>query len=197
MKKLLLLFTTLLLISCSSEDSESCEQIMCYNNGTTNSDCSCDCPYNYTGTDCSEQREPNEIIITNVTVQKFPIDDDGITWDFGVDDDILADVYFKIFECGVDGCSSFELFYDSQIFFENSQTLPLVFDNENIVFQNYRINRFFYIQLFDYDNLTADDEMTSAAEGLFKIYNENNSFPETLRIVGSDFTVDLNLSYYF
>jgi hypothetical protein len=201
MKKLiklpLLLITLLLIFSCSSEDSASCEQIMCYNNGTTNSDCGCDCPYNYTGIDCSEQREPNEIIITKVTVEVFPVYDDGSYWDVDIDDDIIADVYFKIFECVDDGCSTISEFYDQPTYFENPETLPLVFDDLNIVFQNYRINRFFYIQLFDYDNLTADDEMTSAAEGFFNIYTENNSFPETLKIVGSDFIVEMELSYNF
>lgn len=200
MKKLLLLFTTILLISCSSEDSASCEQIMCYNNGTTNSDCGCDCPYNYTGIDCSEQREPDEILITKVTVQAFPIRNGVMDWDVDIDDDILADVYFKIFECGFDGCSSFSLFYDSPEFFENALNSPLVFDFENIVFENYRINRFFLIQLFDYDGnliLNDDDPMTNLAEGIFNIYTENNSFPETLRIVGSDFIVDMELSYNF
>ena len=201
MKKLLklplLLITLLLIFSCSSEDSASCEQIICYNNGTTNSDCGCDCPYNYTGIDCSEQREPNEIIITKVTVEAFPVYDDGDYWDVDIDDDILPDVYFKIFECVDDICSTTSEFYDSPAYYENVQALPLVFDYENIVFQSFRINRPFYIQLFDLDNLTADDEMTNPAEGLFFIYTENNSFPETLRIVGSDFIVEMELSYNF
>lgn len=170
---------------------------MCYNNGTANSDCGCDCPLNYTGMDCSEQREPNEIIITKVTVEGFPVDNDGSWWDIDIDDDILADVYFKIFECVDNTCSTTSEFYDSPEYFENAQTLPLVFDYENIVFESYSINRLFYIQLFDFDNLSNDDPMTNPSDGLFYIYTENNSFPETLRIVGSDFIVNMELSYYF
>lgn len=189
-KSTLLLALCLIIFNCSSS-SDDCEVIACVNGGVF-SDCACDCPQGYTGTDCSQQVEPNKITISKVNLRLFPLTKpNNDSWDAPLSNpEAYPDVYFQIIR------GSSNIIYDSPTFIENADlTKDYVFTLDTpIDITNYDMS--FIISLFDYDEIGDDENMASEA---FFIYEDDNDFPNTLTILDSNqpIAVDLELSYEF
>jgi hypothetical protein len=82
--KIIALFTLVLFSSGCSSDStdDGCTPITCLNSGISNSNCGCDCPQGFTGSNCSTQIMPTSIKILKVRVKKFPnLKENGDQWD--------------------------------------------------------------------------------------------------------------------
>ena len=96
MKKLIFL-SLFLIFSCSSdnESDNSCTPVACLNGGTPTTDCGCDCPEGFSGSDCSVKLTPTSVSITKIDIKKFPDSYNGDWWDtFPSNSD--ADIYFTI-----------------------------------------------------------------------------------------------------
>ncbi|MDO5971038.1 hypothetical protein Q4Q35_14620 [Flavivirga aquimarina] len=188
-KPTIFLVLCLIMLNCS-KNSDSCETIVCFNGGTF-TDCECDCPEGYTGTDCSEQVTPRSITITKVIVKAFPIQrTNGDNWDFDLLNPIneLPDVYIT-FENSV-----LDVIYDSTTFFQNASIAPNLYleFTPNLKIVNY-VNGFI-VNIYDYDENSEDDFMASEP---FIVYNNFNGFPETLEVknVSQSLLVGLELTY--
>ncbi|WP_303316932.1 hypothetical protein Q4Q34_09015 [Flavivirga abyssicola] len=186
---LLALFS--IILGCSSS-SDSCETITCLNGGVF-TDCECECPEGYTGSNCSTQITPKSITITKATVKAFPIQQsNGDNWDFDLitPNNELPDVYITFQN------SNLDVIYDSDTFFENI----LITGGNYLEFSpNLKIVNYanaFLVNIYDYDPNDADDFMASQG---FVIYNEFNGFPETIEVkdVSDSILVELQLNYEF
>jgi hypothetical protein len=194
MKKLLkitaFVFLTLNFLGCSSDSSDdSCTPIACLNNGISNSDCGCDCPLGYSGSNCGTIVPPLKVIITKVVVKAFPnLNPQGFLWD-GTND---ADIYIK-FNSGTN------VIYDHPTFISNApggSNLNYQFTLSPIL-QITNVNSPLIVSLWDYDlgdiPSNADDNIASA--GFFPF--NGNSFPSTITITDptSPTIFEIHLSY--
>lgn len=194
MKKLLKISAFVLLAlnfsGCSSDSSETpCTPIACLNNGVSNSDCGCDCPVGYSGTNCGTIVTPSKVIITKVVVKAFPnLNDSGFLWD-GTND---ADIYIKFNNGTTD-------VYDHPTYLSNT-TGGTILNYQFTLSPNLQItnvNSLMFVELWDYDlgdiPANADDFMVSAP---FLPFN-GNSFPSVLTVnsLTSQTTFELHLTY--
>lgn len=192
---LILLFAFL---GCSSDSSDSsnptCTPITCYNGGTSNAGCGCDCPLGFTGPDCSVQKTPTKILIAKIRVLSFDnLDISGNYWDnFSGQPDILLQL--------LNGTSPFATIYSSNTYFENT-----ISDNSTywdfIPTSPIEITQFskpYILQLFDYDGAdipaNSDDNMGYIS---FFPYTVSDGFPQSITIEDSSYKLKFQvfLSY--
>jgi len=165
----------LLLSSCSSDSSTTpCVQVVCLNEGVSNSDCGCDCKEGYSGENCSVRVAPKKVIITKVVVKSFDnLNPNGIPHDIGG----LPDIYIKISR-GSQLLLDYPSFY-SNVTNENNQRYDFPI-TPNLEITN--ISTQHTISLWDYDlgdiPSSADDFM---GEAKFFPYN-GNEFPNFITI---------------
>lgn len=189
-KLILLSILTATYFSCSSDDSDGCNTIICQNGGTF-VDCACECPQGFTGSDCSNQVIPTSISIDKVTVRLFPsLNGNGAQWDDGIGNEVRPDLYFQLIN------SQSTIIYDSPVFYENANVAnDHVFNLGNpIVITNF--SQPYIVSLFDFDTVGQDDNMASDA---FFIYEDGNGFPSVISILDTEqpIAVDLEVSYQF
>ena len=190
MKKLLkisaFVLLTLNFTSCSSD--EPCAPIDCLNDGVSNSNCGCDCPQGYTGTNCSTVLQPSKVIITKVVVKTFNnLDDSGFLWD-GTNG---ADIYIK-FNNGTTDVYSHPSYFSNTTGGTNLNYQFTLSPNLQIT----NVNSPMSVQLWDYDlediPPTADDYMGFAVFSPFNGY----SLPSVLTVNSDgDTTFDIYLTY--
>ncbi len=161
----LFLMLCMSLFSCKKDtediQKDLCKGIICKNGGNcVNGDCNC--PPQWTGTDCSQQKTPTNLIIKKILVNKFPANDpNGGSWDLGSG----ADMYLVI-------KSGSTILYTSgyvenavgSATFEPNFTLP-------------DPNGVYTVSIFDYDSLDSDDFM-GGVQGT--VYNSTNGFPAAI-----------------
>lgn len=183
-------FLTLNFLGCSSDSSESpCIPISCLNNGVSNSDCGCDCPQGYTGTNCGTIIQPSRVTITKIVVKSFSnLNPGGFLWD-GTNE---ADIYIKV-------NNGNSVIYDHPSYLSN----VVGGSNLNIAFtlspnlQITSVNSPLIVSLWDYDlgdtPSNPDDNMASAS---FFPFN-GSSFPSTITVNDptSPTTFEIHLSY--
>lgn len=78
--KCISLYFVLLFAFLGCGDSDPCSSVICKNAG----DCVngvCDCPIPYTGVDCTELLEPENVLIKNFLLSKVPATNNGACWD--------------------------------------------------------------------------------------------------------------------
>ncbi|MBP9848502.1 MAG: hypothetical protein KBC58_03610 [Flavobacterium sp.] len=167
---------TLNFLGCSSDSSETpCTPIACLNNGVSNSDCGCDCPVGYSGTNCGTIVTPSKVIITKVVVKAFNnLNSGGIGYDLANG----PDIYIKI-------NSGNTVLYDHPNIFSNATSgldtnYQFVLTPNSLEITN--VNSPLVVSLWDYDlgdtPSNADDNMASAA---FFPFN-GSSFPTSIII---------------
>lgn len=155
--------------------NDLCKGIIC-NNGGNCVNGNCNCPPQWTGTDCTQQKTPTNLAIKFITVNQFPANDpNGGSWDLGSG----ADMYVVI-------KSGTTVLYTSS-YFDNVIGSATFITNFNLpsVTGNYSI------EIFDYDTLDADDYI-GGVQGT--IYTSANGFPSTLGFTCGACTVGYSLS---
>ena len=195
------ILTLSLLFSCSS-DSETetrCTPIACLNNGVSNSNCGCDCPQGFTGSNCSIQSTPTIIKITKIKVKYFPNTDNGSNWDvsFPTANNAWPDIYVTL-----ENSNSVELFnapnYFPNVTSNGSNTWDFIpstpISISFIYFNSLKL------KLYDYDgadsnvNDNLDDLMATT---IFNIYNANGGFPSIITVgnTSTPIVYELSLQY--
>ncbi len=182
--------------SDSSDNSNSCTPIPCYNGGTSNADCGCDCPYGYEGINCSIQKVPTSILITKIRVLQFPNKTlSNSSWDLAGN---APDITIKLQK----GIKPFELLYESPSFFPDAVSNSATAYNfiPSIPIDITDINSPYIISILDYDQSDAivseDDYMGGI---IFDIYKQGNNFPATITVKNTDSQLEfeLSLSYLY
>jgi hypothetical protein len=170
---------------------DPCEGVTCQNGGTCVGTGACSCATGYEGTTCEKQLVPTALIITNVTILKFPqVRINGQTWDIGSD----ADLFLSI-ETG--GGSA--LWTPTSHYTDVKQTdLPLKIKLTNpLTIKNYGDPIFF--RIYDYDT----PQIFEPVGGLGTVlYSKSNPFTAKLRLgeINSSSTnvaFDIEIEYLF
>lgn len=162
----LIILLCLIIFSCKKDaediQNDLCKGIICNNGGTcVNGDCNC--PPQWTGTDCSQQKTPTNLVLKSIHVNKFPpTDANGAGWDFSDG----PDMYIVI-------SSGSTVLYTSPSYL-NVTTANAIF---NINYSLPDVTAIYQISIYDYDDLSADDYM-GGIQGV--IYSSTNGFPTTL-----------------
>lgn len=182
MKKIILciMFSVGFLAACSSDENTEtpCTPIPCLNNGVSNSNCGCDCPQGFGGTNCGTIITPSKVIISKVIVKSFNnLNNSGVGHDLANG----PDIYIKI-------NSGSSVIYDHPTFFSNA-TAGLNTNYEFILsptLQITNVNAPLVISLWDYDlgdtPSSADDNMGIA--GFFPF--NGTSFPNSIVVTDTN-----------
>lgn len=185
MKRLLsILLISFFLITCS-KDKDPCEGIVCVNGGTCINGV-CDCPEGYTGVACGDQDAPSKILISKITVTKFPAtEDDGGGWDLTNGPDIYVTVELD----GTNTTIGFSQFYkedaNPSVDYDLSPQNPIAITS---------INSRHSITLWDYDDIV--DEFIGGV--VFSPYSDTNGFPTEMTLdAGGKVAFTITLSYEF
>ena len=177
------LFSILLFTDCAKEE-DPCADITCQNGGTCING-TCDCPDMYEGPDCSDQKSPQLIKVTKITVTDFPPLDNGASWDAFDGPDMYVEFTYN---GQVVHTTGYYEDADSQIDYEYTPTTNLhLFVPEDQ----------YNIDIYDYDDgITAPDWMGGYT---FTPYSDNNGFPTkiTLEEAGANTSFELEIEYQF
>jgi hypothetical protein len=196
MEKLIKFFTIFILVlffsSCSSDSSDDgCTPITCLNGGISNSNCGCDCPQGFTGSNCSTQIMPTSIKILKVRVKKFPnLKDNGDQWDQVVTGNFVRP------DLNIDIKIGDVVLYDSNVLDDRTSNSNCTDTHDffpNLALNSTGFNSQLSFRLFDYD-ITSYDFMGSY--NTF-IYSSTSGFPTTLLVGNCNNTLvfELTLQY--
>ncbi|GEC77711.1 hypothetical protein [Flavobacterium aquatile] len=176
-KSVLLLIVSTSLLSCSSDDSEPTEPLVC--------------PTGYNGIDCTTQITPTRIVISKIRVKLFPNTNGGNNWDIGSAPDIFV-------RLGIgDGSAS------TVVLFTSDYIADAVSDGTNFFdfTPNTPIELLFPTQqhaiiLGDYDSTSSNEFMGGL---VFNPYNSTGGFPTTITVNNSSIPLrfELTVSYVF
>lgn len=178
---------TILLFSCSNENTKTveadpCAKITCQNNGTCiNGKCSC--PKNYEGPACEQEKTPRKMSMT-ITVTKIPaFKENGTGWDTNGS---APDIYLKIYDAkpkllretnyyqNAQPNGTYK-FSDSYVLIE-SPTTPVI------------------VKIYDYDDFSSDELML---EAVFNPYKDGEGFPETVNYNTKDGRFSFTAKYSY
>jgi len=200
MEKLIKFSTVFILVlffsSCSSDSSDDgCTPITCLNGGISNSNCGCDCPQGFTGSNCSTQMAPAKILISQIKVKNFPNKKpDGITtWDsFPLTPSFNNPDIFPFLTLG-----SISLFQGAafQDVISNGNGTDNFTWIPSTPIQIVAINSQFTLVLYDEDAGIPGYEIMGGFN--FNLYNSTGGFPTTLVLSNpsSPYRFELTLSY--
>ncbi len=191
-----LLFIAIILLSfsaCKKEEksptdptnpNNPCFGITCLNGGhCVNGDC--DCPTQWTGPDCGNQKTPSSILIDKIIVNHFPPTDNGAGWDLTSG----ADIYVKVYT------ESETLIYKHASFYQNADpNQPHSFTISPPISITNTSGRYI-VRLYDNDGTSSDDYIAGI---IFNIYSNTNGFPSKMRFdAGAGFDFDMEVRYNF
>lgn len=171
-KSVFLLIVTTSFFSCSSDDSDKSEPVVC--------------PIGYTGTNCTSQITPTKIIVSKIRVKYFPNTNNGSNWDVGSP----ADIFVRLGRG--DGTSSTVTLYTSNPITDAISDGVTNFDFVPAV----PIELLFPTQqhallLGDYDSTSANELMGGL---LFTPYSTTNGFPTTITVANTTIPLSFELS---
>lgn len=183
-KTIFFLLSFALLLGCKKDDPDPCETVTCLNGGTC-SNGECNCPEEYTGSDCSQQKTPDRIEVRKITVTQFPSTrDNGSSWDFADGPDI-----YPVIAIGTDQLTLLRNnFKEDAISGNYSWNLNGVFIDDPTAVH--------LIGLWDKDDF-GDDEYLGGIQ--FTPYWDNNGFPNPLKLScsGCNTVWELEVNYIF
>jgi hypothetical protein len=172
-----------LFVSCNEDP---CDNVNCLNNGFCVNG-TCDCPVNYTGPTCSDQKTPSVIRLTAITVTKFPGSNNGASWD------PVSNTFPDIFPVITDNNNDIILLNLINDWIENADpSNSYTFNLPANGFEFPNVNANYNILLYDYDG-TSDLDFMGGING--SIYNNNGGFPNSLNFSTNDFSFELQLNY--
>ncbi len=184
MKYRLILFiltiSTLMITISSCDGDRKCKNVVCQYGYC--SDGTCICQNEYTGSDCSIRKAPNQMIVSGVEVTRFPQYIYGTTaWD---DNNGRPDVYATLSKGNVviwTSSTHTNSFYNiSQVLGYPSITINTINDEYNF-------------KLYDWDTPDADDFMGSVS---FVPWQGDMNLPTTLTIdAGGNVAFKITVSY--
>ena len=190
-KSLVLLIVLISFLGCSSS-SDSCTPIVCQNAGTSNSDCGCNCPQGFTGTDCATQLIPSKIKITKFTVTKFNNTNGSSNWD----NNSAPDIFLQLIN-GTNGSNIWlsTIYYPDAVStgtnsFDFIPTTPVEITNTLGQFT-------LFLGDDDVHDMPSNPNDQMAAI-LFNIYSGTSGFPQSMNITNNasiPFRVTLSLQY--
>ena len=200
LKRVSILVVGVLVLSCSSDSSDSstptCTPIACLNGGTSRPDCGCNCAIGFTGSNCSTQITPSSIKITKIRVKKFPnLNTNGNNWDsFALPGWERPDIFPALFPfqgtsvlfAGTPIDDSFSYGNDT---FDFIPTTPIVIT---------QISQQFTLLLIDDDSTTINPNTFETMGGFnFYLYDSTGGFPTiiTLSNATSPYKFELTVSY--
>ncbi len=174
-------------LGCSSDSSDDCQSITCLNGGISNSDCGCDCPQGYTGSNCNIQIQPTTIKITKILIKSFPYTNNGIGWDSVIGNNANeADLLIRLFN------SNGQPFNVGNSYFENaSNAFSYLFTMPSPIIIN-NANELLSLEIYDYDYPDSDDFIKKT---FFYVYNVNGGFPTIKTITDGNVMFDVYLEY--
>lgn len=176
---MVLLSSTILLNSCITDP---CASITCQYGDCVNGDC--DCYEGYEGPDCSEEKTPDAIRISNITITRFPNYDGGTIWDFGSG----PDVYVALWD------QNNELLYKASTYYEDTESGRYYSFDCNVNLTQLSERHSFIV--YDYDVLDADDYMGGVETNIWQTA-KGNSFPTNITVDYGDFSFEVSLGYVF
>ena len=166
LSQFMLIISMSMIIFMTSCNTDPCENSLCLNGGLC-VDGSCDCPDQFEGRSCADQRTPDKVNIRTIQVTRFPGFNHDAEWDTGNG----PDLYFRLYE-GDDPLAQ------PLIAMEDADaTLDYHFFIDFISMR--KVMEEHTIQLRDYDPDDADDFM---GEVKFVPYHMTNGFPSVIVI---------------
>lgn len=198
LKSVVFLAFIILTISCSSDSgsgggSTSCVPITCLNGGVSTSNCGCNCPIGFTGSNCSTQVTPTKILITKITVKNFPNKKpDNSTWD-----DYLLTSYnspdiFPLLSLG--SISLYQGDIKSDVISNGNNTDNFIW-TPTVPIQIISINSQHTLNLYDSDAGTPGFEFMGGFN--FIPYSSTGGFPTTLILTSSTSSYKFELSLMY
>lgn len=137
-----------------------------------------DCPTGFTGSNCSQQVTPTNILIKSISVTSFPATDaNGAGWDLTNG----PDIYITISQNG-------NVLYENSANFSQNGA-PNVTFNTNFVLPD--VDGIYSVSVYDYDDFDSDDFMGGI---ISPIYTSLNGFPSNVVLSCSGCAVSLSLS---
>lgn len=177
MRKVTFLLLLLALAACDKKTTQEdlCEGVICDNGGVCqNGDCQC--PPQWTGPACQEEKTPVKMRVGSIVLTDFPItDSNGGSWDLSDG----ADVFIKITKGGT-------TIYESD--YVLNKFAPLSF-TPNVEFSDPTDS--YTIGVWDYDSTSADDYLGGIT---FTPYQKGKKFPTSFAVNCSSCVVSFNFS---
>ena len=185
-----MLMIAIVFLGCSSDSSDDCQPITCLNGGISNSDCGCDCPQGYTGSNCNSQITPTRIKLNKVRIKYFPnTKTNGAAWDAGLSgNSINPDIFIRL---GLGTGNNIGLIYESGVI--NNAISDGIINYDFIPTTNTYINmptQTHTIILGDYDDIGSNEFMGGFT---FVPYTSNNSFPATILLQDNSIPLSFEL----
>ena len=183
MKPKYFILTALFFLTMFSCQKEPCEGKMCLNEGVC-VDGTCQCPDNFTGENCGEQRTPHFIRVTSVQLTRFPATNAGVSWDPSDG----PDLFFKL-------SNDQHPIAQPIVLMENADPSLDSYFFINLIDIRH-VESTHTMQLFDYDGVDADHDLLG--EIRFDPYHSTNGFPTTIVLDdGGAIAFVLTFDYYF
>lgn len=177
-----LLFCAVLL-STGCEKDQPCTDILCANGGTCVNG-SCDCPDGYTGPDCSDEEEPQAVIIESITVKGFPATAPG-----GGGWDLLDGADLMIF---IEDQNGNEV-WNPNTFYEDADPNGSYSWEPGLRITDVRGRHSLFVLDYD-DGLSANDLIGGAN---FTPYNPGSNFPTQIGGEVEGVSLDIRVRYEF
>jgi len=142
------------------------------------------CGEGYQGEDCTVQITPTKILIEKIVVNSWPTTSGGSSWDLTS----RADLYPVLKKNGNTIWTSPTFYSDVSI----STSYSYELGSSNISFTE--VNERYLLELYDHDSGSADDFMQGVT---FVPYQNNNGFPNTIKINAGDISADIHVRYVY
>lgn len=165
MKKLKLMFVLFAAIALGSSCNKtpltppppppppSCNTV-CQNGGTVNTNCGCNCPAGFTGTNCGTALTLRSVTVTRIDVINFPRTYNSgqvaYNWDPGTDLSKYPDIYINI-NAGTTSTGT-----QSSAIYSNVNSVPQTYTIDRITLPNPSSN--YSISMYDYDGLSVNPQ---------------------------------------
>jgi len=191
LKNVAMLLMISLFFGCSkdSPSSSACTPIPCLNGGVSNSNCGCNCPQGFTGSNCGTQITPTFINITKIKVIDFPMtNSNGNQWDtLAVGNYVRPDI-FPFLSIGTTTLFQGTPFQDAL----NTSTYTWTPTTSIVLTPSQFLSQ---LSLTLYDEDSGTNEFMGGFD--FYLYNSTGGFPTTITLSNSTspYKFELTVSY--